>query len=86
MKNIKIAALLGTLIILFVACGEDSTKYEATEEVPMVINETLEIHSGDEILPESDDVEIIVDHKFGNPTKTVTLISGSAILIRGLSN
>jgi len=84
MKSIKIAILLSALMIFFSACGNGGgAEFAGQEEVAMVIGETLEVQSGDEIVPEDAQTNIKLTHEYGNPIKKVTLLSGSATLIKG---
>lgn len=51
-------------------------------QIDMKLNHTYTVHPGDKIEKTSDDAEVTIRHKDGQKESTVTLISGSAILIR----
>lgn len=53
------------------------------ERVEMVIGESVEVHEGDSIVKNSEDTVIEIEHTLEDDKKVVTLISGSATLIKG---
>jgi uncharacterized lipoprotein YehR (DUF1307 family) len=85
MKKIKyLISLLA--VITFTACGGGGSSqayYEAGEVVNMEVNTTYSVNPSDKVIPLTQDTVIDVVHTIDNNTKEVTLISGSAELIRG---
>ena len=55
---------------------------ESTTTTAMSVNEIYTVYPGDELVPDGSS-EIRVIHTLSNDTKEVTLISGSATLLRG---
>jgi hypothetical protein len=78
------------LLVLFTfsGCEDKGAKFaniaNSTElQVELQVGVAEEVHSGDEIISESEDAVIELSHAFKDDIKTVTLISGSASLIKG---
>jgi len=57
----------------------NETEVPAVKTIQMDFNTTYEVYSGDSLTTDEES-EIIVDHEYGSEFKTVTLLSGSAIL------
>lgn len=82
-------AVLGSVFALLAACGGDYSakeKSSGADNGPVVVslvtgNET-EVFSGDEVVDPEGDARIRVRHESVNDRKFVTLLSGSANLVR----
>ena len=80
-------------IVTFTGCSSNSssiaesntTVTTPTTTLSLVIGEEVEVYKSDEVKPEDSDTEISVRHLLGSDKKYVTLLSGSAELIRGES-
>lgn len=82
-------ALLGSVFALLAACGGD---YSAKEKSPVTDNEPvvvtlvhgseIEVFSGDEVVDPDGNARIRVRHESTDDRKFVTLLSGSANLVR----
>jgi len=57
----------------------NGTEVPVVKTIQMDFNTTYEVYSGDSLTTDEES-EIIVDHEYGSEFKTVTLLSGSAIL------
>lgn len=68
--------------LLLAGCGNDS-KSSGVEKISMVQGEAVSVYPGDSIEPGSEDTEISIRHEVGEEVKSVTLIAGSADLLRG---
>lgn len=88
MKNIRNIIVLATTIF-FIGCGDGGASFDGetpkvqNEESPLVIGEEIAVQSGDTIVPKDDSTEIRINHVLGDTIKHVTLLSGSATLIKG---
>ena len=68
--------------LLLAGCGHDS-KSSSVEKVSMVQGEALSVYPGDSIAPGSDETRISIRHEVGEEVKSITLLQGSADLLRG---
>ena len=84
MKNfIKLTFAFSILLALLGGCGEGSNKSVfSNETITMSLNTAYEVHEGDKVTPDGES-KIVVNHVLDINTKTVTLLSGSATLLRG---
>jgi hypothetical protein len=84
MKRIKYL-ILTISILLFTSCsgGGSDAYYEAADVITMEIGTTYSVNPSDKVIPLSSNTVIDVVHTINNNTKEVTLVSGSAELIRG---
>ena len=73
--------LMITAMIMFIGCG-DASFQEQNNEIQVVIGEEMIVNSGDKLIIQ-DDTVIRVVHEVDSTFKRVTLLSGTAILIRG---
>ena len=73
--------LMITAMIIFIGCG-DASFQEQNNEIQVVIGEEMIVNSGDKLITQ-DDTVIRVVHEVDSTFKRVTLLSGTAILIRG---
>jgi len=82
MRNI-LSILLLAITIMFIGCSDGSASFEgASEELELIIGEEMSVQEGDQLLTEEGTV-INVVHEVDSPIKKVTLLSGTAKLIRG---
>jgi hypothetical protein len=87
-KMIKLLVLSGLLLALFSGCGESSNKHvfgNSSTDAAITINagDTNQILEGDVLEPNSASTRIEVEHIIDDDTKYVTVLSGSATLLRG---
>ena len=80
MKKLIMATLAGALALA--GCGDDN-RGGGKETVSMVVGEAVSVYPGDSVTPGSDDTRIAIRHQVGEEVKTVTLLAGSAELLRG---
>ena len=87
MKQVRlhhIAISLTTALFLSACGGESSAAFEQTQEtITLQKGIAQEVNKGDKLIKEDDDTTIKVVHELGNDIKSVTLLIGSARLIRG---
>lgn len=82
MKTILYITLIAAAM-LFVGCsGGGGGGGSNANETALIIGEEILIEEGDKLLAENN-AEINVVHEVDNTTKKVTLISGTATLIKG---
>jgi predicted component of type VI protein secretion system len=87
MKNINIYLFtLFFVSLLFSGCGEGSNKTvfgdSPSSAITMVLNQEYQVTTGDKLIPDSK-CQIVVLHELDNDTKTVKIVSGSAVLLKG---
>lgn len=83
----KLALASSALLSLLGGCGESTNKTvfgdtPKNEAIAMLLNTPYVVNQGDKITPDGL-TEIVVDHVIDVNTKSVTLLSGSATLLRG---
>ena len=83
----KLTLAFSALLPLLGGCGESSNKTvfgttPANETTAMLLNTPYIVNEGDKIIPDGL-TEIVVNHVLDVNTKSVTLLSGSAALLRG---
>ena len=88
MKTIKILSIVSLFVLLLAGCGEEQNKYvlgaNANDSVTVMNEgERSQVLPGDAIEPNTANTRIKVEHKLDDNTKYVTIIEGSATLLRG---
>ena len=83
MKKIFYISILTLSLFLFSGCMENHNG-NVIESESMATGVEYTVNSGDQVVSTSSDTQITVLHTLSNGTKTVTLTSGSATLIRGI--
>ncbi len=83
----KLTLAFSALLALVSGCGESSNKTvfgntPKNETTAMLLNTPYIVNQGDKIIPDGL-TEIVVNHVLDVNTKSVTLLSGSAALLRG---
>ena len=81
MRNRINILLMITAMIVFIGCG-DASFQEQNNEIEVMIGEEIIVNSGDKLITQ-DDTTIRVVHEVDSTYKRVTLLSGTATLIRG---
>ena len=79
-KRMIVSAVLAGAFAL-AGCGSDSS--DKREAAAMVVGEAVSVYPGDSVTPGSDDTRIAIRHEVGEEVKVVTLLEGSAELLRG---
>ena len=69
--------------LLLAGCGHDSKSSSSVEKISMVQGEAVSVYPGDSIAPGNDETRIAIRHEVGQEVKSVTLLAGSAELLRG---
>jgi len=87
-KKIQTLTLVTLIVTLFTGCGEESNKYvfgdtSTGAAITMNIGDTSQVLEGDVLEPNSASTRIEVEHIIDDGTKYVTILSGSATLLRG---
>lgn len=83
------ALTLTTLLAMFITgCGEESNKAvfgdsAADAVIVMGVGDSTQVLKGDILEPNNGSTQIQVNHTLDNDTKIVTILSGSATLLRG---
>ena len=88
MKTLKPLIAINLLILLLAGCGEESNKSVFKDSQTDGIytlskGDQSEILPGDKLEPTDDATEIEVIHTLDDDTKHVTILEGSATLLRG---
>ena len=88
MKTIKTLSITSLFLLLLAGCGEDQNKHlfgENANDSVTVMNEgdTNQVLPGDVVQPSAANTRIKVEHIIDDGTKYVTIIEGSATLLRG---
>jgi len=81
MKSIISIILISTTIMFF-GCNGDASFENEMESITLSIGKEVDVQEGDKIITGEDTV-INVVHEVDSSTKKVTLISGTAELIKG---
>lgn len=81
MKRTMATGVAGVLLAL-AGCGSGSND-KKQESVAMVIGEEVAVYPGDTVAPEGEETRISIRHEVGEEVKRVTLLEGSAQLLRG---
>ena len=84
--KIKYLLLLSIILTLLLsACGSGSSASfeQVNETIQLEIGVAQEVSTGDKLIEEEDNTTIKVVHELNNDIKSVTLLTGSAKLIRG---
>jgi len=87
-KKIQTLTLSIVLATLFIGCGEESNEHvfgdtSKDAAITMSIGDEQQVLAGDVIEPNSASTRIEVEHIIDDDTKYVTILSGSATLLRG---
>jgi len=82
MKRTVISMMTAGALAL-AGCGGGSNGSGGTEAVSMVVGEAVSVYPGDSVTPTDDAARIAIRHQVGEEVKTVTLLEGSADLLRG---
>ena len=88
MKRVKLLSTTALSILLLAGCGEGSNKSVfGTDAGDAIINmyqgETTQIQKGDKLVPDNANTRVKVEHILDDDTKYVTILEGSATLLRG---
>lgn len=88
MKTIKLLSITSLSILLLAGCGEESNKSVFGDAnidgvYTLSVGGRSEVLQGDILEPDSTDTIIEVEHIIDNDAKYVTIVSGSATLLRG---
>ncbi len=75
--------LTAGVVLLLSGCGSSGSFESAETIIPLSVGEEMELISGDRISPVNEETQIELRHVLGSDKKYVTLVSGSAELIRG---
>jgi|FLOH01.1.fsa_nt_gi hypothetical protein len=81
MKTI-ISIILLVTIFTFTACSGGGGSSSVVDATPLVIGEEITVEAGDQLQTDENTV-INVVHEVDSTTKKVTLLSGTATLIKG---
>ena len=83
MRNRINILLIVTAMIMFIGCGSGDASFQGqNEEIEVMIGEEIVVNSGDKLITQ-EDTTIRVIHEVDSTYKRVTLLSGTATLIRG---
>lgn len=84
-RMMKYLLFIFPLAMFLIACGDGSrASFEKTQtSIELQLNEPVSVYAGDKVQPEDENTTIKVTHEAIANTKTVTLLSGSATLLRG---
>ena len=87
-SKIKTLTLLTLLATFFVGCGEDSNEHvfgdsSTDAAITMNVGDEQQVLAGDVLEPNSASTRIEVEHIIDDDTKYVTIVEGSATLLRG---
>jgi hypothetical protein len=87
-KKIQTLTLFALLATLFTGCSESSNKHvfgdtSTDAAITMNVGDQEQIITGDVIEPNGASTRIEVEHIIDDDTKYVTILSGSATLLRG---
>ena len=81
MRKIFLIMTISLSLFLFSGCTENHNG-EVIESISMSTGVEYTVNSGDKLISTSEETQITVLHTLSDGTKTVTLISGTATLIR----
>lgn len=82
--NIKNLLLSISAALILSACGGDGSEGSLeNDSIVLELNEPILVYAGDSLEKSSEDTTVNIVHDLTNDTKTVTLLTGSATLIRG---
>lgn len=82
-SRVRVFSLTLLLIIFLAGCSSSSSYSKSETTISLVVDEEIEVFKGDEIKSIDESTEISVRHLLGSDKKYITLISGSAELVRG---
>lgn len=80
-RNKKIGFIM-FLALLPIACDQGQLSQTTNIEISLAVGDTVQVSTGDQLLPLSEKTVIDVTHVLEDGTKTVTILSGTARLIR----
>ena len=88
MKTIQTLSITSLLLLLLAGCGEDQNKHvfgeNANDSITVMnVGDSSEVLEGDTLEPNTADTKIKVEHIIDDNTKYVTILSGTATLLRG---
>ena len=88
MKIVKQLSITSLFILLLAGCGEDHNKSVFGDSntdavITMSVGQSSEVLAGDIIEPNTASTRIQIDHVIDDDTKYVTILEGSATLLRG---
>ena len=83
MKQLETVLIPALTAAIFVVTGCSSDSKNKNDAVAMMVGETLSVYPGDKITPGSEDTRISIRHEVGREIKNVTLLAGTAELVRG---
>ena len=81
MRNI-VKIILATTLFMFIGCSGGGKSTQTSEAIPLAVGEEVVVQEGDKLITNEDTV-INVVHEVDSPIKRVTLVSGTAELLRG---
>ena len=82
---IGLTLMLGTIFLTGCGGGGNTSNSAPSTDYcldVLTINKTCEVQSGDTIIPSSNQTRILVQHHYNDNSRYVTLLSGSASLIK----
>ena len=87
-NKIQTLTLFALLATLFIGCGEESNEHvfgdtSTDAAITMNVGDEQQILAGDVLEPNDASTRIEVEHIIDDDTKYVTIVSGSATLLRG---
>jgi len=88
MKRLQLLSITTLSLLLLAGCGESSNKSvfgdTATDSISTLsIGERSQVFTGDILEPNDANTRIEVEHILDDDTKYVTILEGSATLLRG---
>lgn len=87
-RQLQTISLCALLLLLVAGCGENSNKSvfgtnKDGEIISMFEGETTQVQEGDKLVPDNAKTRVKVEHILDDNTKYITILSGSATLLRG---
>jgi hypothetical protein len=88
MKKLQLLSITTLLLLLLAGCGESSNRSvfgdtQADGVYTLSVGESSQVLAGDILEPNDANTRIQIEHIIDDDTKYVTILSGSATLLRG---
>ena len=87
MKTLKLLSATALSILLLAGCEQNNKSVFGTDTGDAIISmyqgETTQIQKGDKLVPDNANTRVKVEHILDHDTKYVTILEGSATLLRG---